>query len=98
MNHMINEQFKCKSKFQIGQFRSLKQIFSNFVGQFDLEDKGQGHKFFGIVQDLYMINTLLKFEGKISWFKSCCIHKESHNLTLNVKVTSFQTRPRHLDF
>ena len=27
----------------MGQFKSLKQIFSKFVGQFDLE--GQGHKF-----------------------------------------------------
>ena len=27
----------------MGQFKSLKQIFSKFVGQCDLE--GQGHKF-----------------------------------------------------
>ena len=27
----------------MGQFKSLKQIFSKFVGQFDLE--GKGHKF-----------------------------------------------------
>ena len=27
----------------MGQFESLKQIFTKFVGQFDLED--QGHKF-----------------------------------------------------
>ena len=41
---MINKQFKCKGKFQIGQFKSLKQIFSKFVGQFGLESQGQGHK------------------------------------------------------
>ena len=29
----------------MGQFKSLKQIFSKFVGQFDLEGQGQGHKF-----------------------------------------------------
>ena len=100
---MINEQLKCKGKFQIGQFKSLKQIFCKFEGQFDLEGQGQ---VFGIVQDLYMINALLKFEGKIPWFKSCYIHKESHkvlsykaNLTLKVKikVTSFQTHLRHLN-
>ena len=34
-----------KAKFRMGQFKSLKQIFSEFVGQFDLEGQGQGHKF-----------------------------------------------------
>ena len=31
----------------MGQFKSLKQIFSKFVGQFDFEGQGQGqgHKF-----------------------------------------------------
>ena len=29
----------------MGQFKSIKQIFSKFVGQFDLEGLGQGHKF-----------------------------------------------------
>ena len=32
-----------ETKFQLGQFKSLKQIFCKFEGQFDLE--GQGHKF-----------------------------------------------------
>ena len=41
-----------KAKFQMGQFKSSKQIFSKFVGQFVLEGQGQGHKFFRIVQDL----------------------------------------------
>ena len=40
---MINAQFKCKGNF--GQFKSLKQIFCKFEGQFDLEGQGQGHKF-----------------------------------------------------
>ena len=31
-----------KVKFQIGQFKSLKQTICKFQGQFDLE--GQGHK------------------------------------------------------
>ena len=34
-----------KAKFQMGQFKSLKQTSSKFVGQFDLEGQGQGHKF-----------------------------------------------------
>ena len=34
-----------KAKFQIGQFKSLKQIFCKFEGQFDIEGQGQGHKF-----------------------------------------------------
>ena len=33
-----------KGKFQIGQFKSLKQIFCKFEGQFDIEGQGQGHK------------------------------------------------------
>ena len=32
-----------KAKFQIGQCKSLKQIFCKFIGKSDLE--GQGHKF-----------------------------------------------------
>ena len=34
-----------KAKFQIGQLKSLKQIFSKFVGQFDLDGQCHGHKF-----------------------------------------------------
>ena len=34
-----------KVKFQIGQFKSLRQIFCKFVGQSDLEGQGLGHKF-----------------------------------------------------
>ena len=34
-----------KAKFHIGQFKSLKQIFSKFEGQFDLEGQGQGQDF-----------------------------------------------------
>ena len=29
----------AKAKFKMGQFESLKQIFSKFVGQFDLKVK-----------------------------------------------------------
>ena len=67
-----------KAKFQMGQFKSLKQIFCKFVGQSDLE--GQGQKFFRIVQDLKMTNTQLKFEVKISRVQKCCIRKESHKI------------------
>ena len=35
-----------KAKYQIGSFKSLKQIFCQFVGQSDLEGEGQGHKFY----------------------------------------------------
>ena len=49
---MINEQFKhVKAKFQMGQYKSLKQIFCKFEGQFDLEGQidlegqGQVHMF-----------------------------------------------------
>ena len=48
---MINKQFKCKGKFQMGKFKSSKQIFSKFEGQFDLKGQGQGHRF-RTVQDL----------------------------------------------
>ena len=34
-----------KEKFQIGQFKNMKQILSKFESQFDLEGQGQGHKF-----------------------------------------------------
>ena len=34
-----------KAKFQMGQFKSFKQIFSKFVDQFVLEGQGQGHMF-----------------------------------------------------
>ena len=34
-----------KAKFQIGPFKSLKQIFRKFEDQFDFEGQGQGHKF-----------------------------------------------------
>ena len=34
-----------KAKFQIGKFKSLKQIFCKFEGQFDIEGQGQGHNF-----------------------------------------------------
>ena len=34
---------RVKAKFQISQFKSLKQIFPKSVGQFELE--GKGHKF-----------------------------------------------------
>ena len=39
------DSLSVKAKFQMGQFESLKQIFSLFVGQFDLKGQGQGHKF-----------------------------------------------------
>ena len=54
-----------KTKFQTGQFKSLTQISCNFEGQFDLKVKVEVTDF-EIVQDLYMIKTQLKFEGKIS--------------------------------
>ena len=34
-----------KAKFQIGQFKSVKQINYKFKAQSDLECQGQGHKF-----------------------------------------------------
>ena len=46
---MIIEQFKSvKAKFQIDKFKSSKQIFCKFEGQFDLEGQGQGHRFLDI--------------------------------------------------
>ena len=70
--------FSVKAKFQIGQFQSLKQIFCKFEGQFDTE--GQ---VFEIVQDLKMINTQLKFEGKI--------HYGSKVVALARNYTEFQS-------
>ena len=34
-----------KAKFQIGQSKSLKQIFCKFEGQFELEGQGHGQRF-----------------------------------------------------
>ena len=34
-----------KAKFQMSQFKNLKQIFCKFEGQFDLEGDGHVHKF-----------------------------------------------------
>ena len=34
-----------EAKFQIGQFKSLKQIFCKSEGQFDLKGQGHGQKF-----------------------------------------------------
>ena len=34
-----------KAKFQISQFKSLKQIFCKYEAQFDIEGQVQGHKF-----------------------------------------------------
>ena len=42
---MINEQFKCKLKFQMGQFKSLRLIFCKFKCQYDLENHGHDHQF-----------------------------------------------------
>ena len=39
---MIMNSLSVKAKSQIGQFKSLKQIFCKFERQFDLET--QGHK------------------------------------------------------
>ena len=92
-----SEIFRCslnslnvKTKFQIGQFKSLKQIFCKFEGQFDLEG-----------QDLQII----EFEGKIHNGSKVVAFTRNYtkflsfkpNLTLKVKVTSFQTHPRYLD-
>ena len=58
----------------MGQFKSLKQIFSKFVGQFDLE--GQGHKFQNSPSTLDNQYTA-RLKVKFPQFKSC-IHKVSH--------------------
>ena len=58
---------------------------------------------FEIVQDLYMINTQLKFEGKIDYGSKVVAFTRNYtfkaNLTLKVKVkvTSFQTHLRYLN-
>ena len=97
---MINKQIKVK--FQIGQFKSLKQIFCKFEGQIDLE--GQGQQFLTI-QDLKMINTQLRLKAEFpNGSKGIAFTKNytkffsfKANLTLKakVKVTSFQTHLRH---
>ena len=95
-----------KAKFQMGQFESLKQIFFKFEGQFYLEGSRSRSQDFRIVKDLWMINTQVKFKGKIAMVQTLLPSQGINkflsfkaNLTLNVKVkvTSFQTHPRHLD-
>ena len=88
-------------KVIMGQFKSLKQIFFKFQGQFDLG--GQGHKSMKILQDLYMINTQFKFEIKIDYgskvvafTRNYTIFKANLTLTVKDKVTRFQTYLRYL--
>ena len=61
---MINEQVKCKGKFQIGQYKSLNKYFASLKANLTLKVKVKVISF-EIVQDLQIINTQLKFEGKI---------------------------------
>ena len=76
-------------------------MFSKFVGQFDLKGQCQGHKF---LEQSKMTNTQLKekFPGsKVVAFtkNNTKLLSFRANLTLKVKVkvTSFQTRLKHLD-
>ena len=61
------------AKFQIGQFRSLKQIFYKFEGQFDLERSRSRSTLSKLDWDITMLDKESKLEGKIksgSMFKS----------------------------
>ena len=56
----------------MGQFKCLKQIFSKFVDQFDLEGQGQGHQFLNL-SDIFRssINSLsVKAKFHMGQFKS----------------------------
>ena len=99
---MINTQLKFEGKVKNVQ----KLLHSQFEGQFDLEDQGQGHKFLEWSKTFRWSIHSSSLKVKFLQFKSCCIHKESHkcfsfkvNLTLKVKVkiTSLQPYLRHLD-
>ena len=46
----------------MGEFKSLKLIFCKIRNQSELQGQGQVLE---IIRDLYIINTQLKFEGKI---------------------------------
>ena len=74
--------FSVKAEFQIGQFKSLKQIFSKFLDQFDLEGQGQGQKFEKTpraLDDQY--TAQYKFQvSRYSLVQSCCINKESYKI------------------
>ena len=82
---MINEQFKCKGKFQMGQFKSLKQIFCKFESQIDFEGQGQG-QVFRTVQDIYMFNAQIKFEVKIPMVQNL-LHSQEIKPNLQVLRT-----------
>ena len=96
-----------KAKFQIAKFKSLKQIFCRFEGQYDLECHGQSHKFLNYFKTFRLINIQLKSEGKIHYgSKVVALTRKctkflsfTANLTLKVKVnvTSFQTYLNYLD-
>ena len=66
INFLSHTAWECRlkvmTKFQIGQFKSLKQIFASLKANLTLKVKVTS---FNTVQDLYMIITQLKFEGKI---------------------------------
>ena len=71
---------RVMAKFQIGQFKSLKQIFCMFEGQFDLEGQDQGHKFFKYCMTFRRSIHSSSLKVKFPQFKSCCIHKEAHKI------------------
>ena len=54
-----------KAKFQIGQFRSLKQIFYKFEGQFDLERLRSRSTLSKLDWDITMLDKESKLEGKV---------------------------------
>ena len=94
---------KAKFLIHVGQFKSLKQTFCKFEGQFDLE--GQGHKLLKLCKALRWSIHSLRLKVKFLRFKLLNLQGITQNLFLTfkanfiikVKVTSFQTRLRHLD-
>ena len=93
-----------KVKFQIGQFKSLEQIFCKFEVNFDLECRG--HKFLeqsktfrlsihtlSLKVKFLMVQKLLYSQGIT---QNCLSLKANLTLKVMVKVTSFQTCQRPL--
>ena len=87
-----------KAKFQMGQFKNLKQIFCKFVGQSDFKAKVKVTSFQNSPRpsddQVQMINS---YSSKVVAFTMN--HTKflgfKENLTLKVKVTSFPNHTRH---
>ena len=75
-----------KEKLEIGQLKSIKQIFSKFESQFDLEGQGQGQKFLKSPKPLDDQYTA-QLKGKIPRVEKL-LHSQGISQNLSLKANS----------